>query len=196
MNSKFNAEINAEINAVIVHGSNASNKGNWFSWLKQELEELSVKVFLPQFPIGENQLLFSWLESFEKQAEKERFELNKNTIFVAHSLGPSFVLSLLESINFQIKACFFVAGFTGKLGIPEFDSIHGTFTEKKFDWSKIKKNCKKFICIGSVDDPYVSIEKAGELALILGAEMIELNNQGHFMFFEFPFLLKKIKEQL
>ena len=72
-------------------------------------------------------------------------QLDSETIIIGHSLGPAFILSVLEKLDVQIKACFLVAGFTGILGDLEFDSINKSFTSKQFDWKKINQNCQQFL---------------------------------------------------
>lgn len=39
-------------NYIIIHGSFGSKDGNWFPWLKQELEQQNKKVEVPQMPVG------------------------------------------------------------------------------------------------------------------------------------------------
>jgi len=183
-------------NVFIIHGTGGSPEGNWFPWLKKELEKLGQEVFVPRFPIFENQNLDNWLETFEEYEGK----INEETVFVGHSLGPAFILNLLERFDKKVKACFFVAGFVGLLGIEEFDKLNKTFISGKFDWPRIKKNCEKFYVINSNGDPYVHLEKGKFLAKKLGTEVILMKGAGHINadsgFTTFELLLDKIKEEL
>ena len=182
------------VNIFIIHGAYGNPKENWFFWLKERLQNKNNNVFVPNFPTPNNQTLVNWSNVFDKYKEY----LNKKAIFVAHSLGPAFVLNILE--NNKAKACFFISGFVGKLGIEKFDKINKSFTEKKFKWEKINKNCKDFTVIHSDNDPYVSIEKSKTLAKKLNTETIVIKDGGHFNedsgYKKFPFLLKKIKQKL
>ena len=36
------------MNYIILHGSFGSKDGNWFPWLKQQLEDKKLKVDVPQ----------------------------------------------------------------------------------------------------------------------------------------------------
>lgn len=118
---------------------------------------------------------------------------------MGHSIGPAFLLNILEKLNHSIKAAFFISGFIGLLNNP-FDKYNKTFTTNPFNWSKIKKNCKKFYIINSDNDPYVPLEKGKELAKNLNTKLIILKNAGHineeFGYTKFNFLLKKIKKAL
>lgn len=180
----------------IIHGTKGSSGGNWFPWLRRELELLGHTVFVPDFPTPENQNLQSWMDAFEDYLHL----IDNDTILVGHSLGPAFLLSVLERIPEPVKAAFFVVGFIGPLGLPEFDALNKTFTEKRFDWTTIRNNCKKFYVINSDNDPYVPLEKGKELAKNLKTEVMIIKNAGHINaesgFTKFPLLLEKIKQIL
>jgi len=182
-------------NIVIVHGAAANPQSNWFPWLKSELKKLGCRVFVPKFPTPKNQTLENWLKVFENYKQY----LDENSIVVGHSLGPAFLLSVIEKLNSPIKAAFFVAGAAGLLNKPALDEPVKTFTTKTFDWVKIKKNCKKFYVINSDTDSYVPLEKGKELAKNLDTELIVLKNAGHINkesgYTKFDFLLEKIKDK-
>ncbi|OGM34824.1 hypothetical protein A3D84_03075 [Candidatus Woesebacteria bacterium RIFCSPHIGHO2_02_FULL_42_20] len=183
-------------NIIIIHDTGGNPNGNWFPWLKSELEKLDCRVFVPKFPTPENQSLENWLKVFKAYEQY----LDENSIVVGHSLGPAFLLSVLENLNRPIKAAFFVVGFTGLLNNPDFDELNESFVTKSFDWAKIKNNCKRFYVINSDNDPYVPLEKGKSLAENLGTELIVLKNAGHINeeagYTEFSFLLDKIKNEL
>ncbi|MDY6789216.1 MAG: alpha/beta hydrolase [Candidatus Nanohaloarchaea archaeon] len=178
----------------IIHGAYGDPEENWFPWLKEELEDKGHEVSVPEFPTPENQELEVWKERFQPYMEK----IGGNTVFVGHSLGPAFILSILEDLELEepIRACFFVSGFVGKLGIPKFDRINRSFVDKDFNWERIRKNCKSFYIFHSKDDPYVPLEKAEELAKKLDAGLELIDGAGHFNeesgYTEFKSLLDKI----
>jgi len=180
--------------AFIIHGTFGHPQENWFPWLKEELEKLGFEVFVPAFPTPEGQSLESWMRAFEEFLPKVDWE----TIFVAHSIGPAFVLSVLERLEKPVKACFFVSGFVGSLGKREFDEFNDDIAKREFDWSKIRKNCGRFFLFHSDNDPYVPVEKARNLGRLLGARPIIVKGAGHFNekagYKEFPLLLEKIRE--
>ena len=183
-------------NVFIIHGAYGHPNENWFPWLKSELEKLGCKVFVPRFPTPKDQSLENWLKVFEDYKQC----LNENSIVVGHSLGPAFLLNVLENLDKPIKAAFFVSGFVGLLGNPEIDNINKSFVDRSFDWQKIKQNCKKFYIFHSDNDPYVPLEKAKELAKNLGVDVILVKNAGHFNekagYARFELLLEKIKNEL
>jgi len=181
---------------LIIHGTYGYPKENWFPWLKEELEKLGEKVYVPTFPTPENQTLENWLKVFEDYKKY----LDKDSILVGHSIGCAFILNVLERLNHPIKASFLVAGFLKKLNIKKFIELNKTFVDKSFDWNKIKQNCKNFFVYNSDNDPNVPLEKGKELAKNLGVELKIIKGAGHFNekagYTKFPKLLEDIKRFL
>ena len=180
--------------AFIFHGSNGSNNAHWYPWLKKKLEERNLQVFLPQFPIGDEQTLENWLNTLNP------FKNNlNNSILIGHSLGVPFILNILDLWDYKIKATFFVSGFIGNLEVEDDPNIK-YFSEKNFDWNKIKKNCKRFYVFHSDNDPYVPLEKAEEIVDKLGVKVILIKGGKHFQeqsgFKTFDLLLKKIDNEI
>jgi len=163
--------------AIIIHGTYGNPNENWFPWLKCELEYKGWDVRVPKFPTPEGQTLENWMKVFEEI----RDFVDEDTIFIAHSLGPAFVLSILEDLDFRVAGCFFVAGFVGgALGVPEVDKINKSFTEKDFDWDKIKKNCGYFRTYFSDNDPFVPMKRSLEFSDKLMCDFDCSGGAGHF----------------
>jgi uncharacterized protein len=184
------------VTIFLIHGTYGNPNENWFPWIKSQLKKIGCHVVTPTFPTPENQSLENWNEIFDKYQK----EIDENTIFVGHSLGVAFILSILEKNNVQVRASFFVSGFIGDIGNTIFDRINHSFVNKKFNWIKIRKNCNQFYLFHSDNDPYVSLEKGRELAKNLETELNLVHNAGHFNkksgYDEFNLLLDKIKKEL
>ncbi len=187
---------NGKTNFFIIHGAYGHPQENWFPWLQGKLEKLGYPVFVPKFPTPEGQTLTNWLKVFSKYQKY----LNQDSIVIGHSLGPAFLLNVLQKLKTPIKAAFFVSGFTGNLGNPLFDKINETFANKQFNWGKIKHACHNFYVFHSDNDPYVPLKKAKELAKNLDAKLVIVPGAGHFNekagYTTFPLLLKEIKNFL
>jgi uncharacterized protein len=183
-------------NIFIIHGAYGNPEENWFPWLKSELEKLDCRVFVPKLPTPENQSLENWNKIFDDYKQC----LNENSIVVGHSLGPAFLLNIIQELDKPIKAAFFVSGFLDLLGNPDFDNINKSFIEKSFNWQKIKQNCPKFFVFHSNNDPYVPLEQAEKLAKNLDVDAILVKNAGHFNekagYSKFDLILDKIKPLL
>lgn len=177
----------------IIHGSLGNPNSQWFPWLKKELEKLGHEVIAPQFPVPD-QNLSKWMNTIKPYLDNSK---NEEIIFVGHSIGPSFILSILE--NYKAKAAFLVAGFYGgPLGLAKYDTINKTFSDKEFNFEKIKENCKNFVSFASDNDPYVPLERSKQLAEKLDSKLIVIPGAEHFQdksgYIEFHELLEEIKK--
>lgn len=190
---------------VIIHGWGADSSSNWFPWLAAELRKRNYDVTVPDFPNTQNPKVEEWLEYFRSCAPLARPDKAsvsrqakglqlQDTILVGHSLGCPFILRFLESLKNKekIKAAFLVSAFDRDLGIPEIRN----FTEKPFDWKKIKKASEKFYVINSDNDPYIPFWIAQEVAKNLDTQLVVEHNGEHLNspagFLEYPKLLDKI----
>ncbi len=183
---------------VIVHGSYGYPERNWFPWLKEEIEKLGHRAIVPRFPTPEGQNFENWKQIFLAQAG----QLDDATILIGHSVGAGFILSLLDdlSTNDRIRAAFLVAGFTGTLGLPDYDEINATFVGRSFNWQGIKQHCQDFFVINGSDDPYVPLEKGRQIADSLSVTHELIAGGGHLNqdagFTTFPLLLDKVRSIL
>jgi uncharacterized protein len=181
------------MNFIIIHDEYGTPEGNWYPWLKSELEKLGHTVAVPRLPTPENQNLENWKKALKDQVPV----IDENTIFIGHSLGATFILNILQTQ--KAKACYFVAAFISKLNNEQFDSINGTFLERDWDWSSIKSNCENFVVIHSTDDPYVLTDSCMELCEKLACSATIFSNSGHFNdksgFTSFQYLLDIIKQK-
>ena len=98
-------------NIIYIHDTDGGPEEAFVPWLKKELETDGHKVFVPSFPTPKGQSLESWKTVF-RQYEKH---MNDETIMVGRSIGPAFILRILESSKVKIKAAFLVAGFVSDL---------------------------------------------------------------------------------
>lgn len=175
-------------NFILIHSTGGNPDECFFPWLRKELEKSKHKVYAPFFPTPLGQTLEGWMKEFEPYWK----HVNGQTVFVGRSIGPAFVLRLLERAKVKVKAAFLVAGFCSDLGLDEFEQLVGTFIEKPFNWTKIRDNCGSFYVYNSDDDPFVPFEKGEELARNLGTDVTLVKGAKHFAFKKFPKLLDDI----
>jgi hypothetical protein len=164
-------------NIFIIHGTEGYPEENWFPWLKNELEQLGYKVFVPQFP-SPPIIPAKITEWFEVLKDYDQY-INNDTIFIGHSLGGIFTLRLLEKFKNPIKAAFFVGTPIGIRPILNYDR-DSSFSGFDFDWESIRKNAEHFVVFQSDDDPYVSLGNGEQLAKNLNTQLDFVPNAGHF----------------
>ena len=180
------------LNFFIVHGTLGNPEGNWFPWLKRELEANGHKVISPIFPTPEDQSFTSWLR-VAKEALKG-FDPAK-TILIGHSIGAIFVLRMAEKSEKAFRAVFSVCPFVHDLGLDSYDALNATFIEHVFDWTRIKKNAGEIFCFAGKDDPYVPLSYAAEVADYVSGSLTVVEKGGHLNaksgYLNFLYCLKK-----
>ena len=161
------------MNYIILHGSFGSKDGNWFPWLRKELENKKYVVDNPQMPVGVgNQNYDNWEKEFNK------LNINENTIIIAHSIAPIFVCKYLIKNKIKVKKLIFVCGFNNYLGIdPDFDAVNESMFINNLE--EIKDYCNNIICFYSDNDPYVKFEVEKSFADTVSNEQYIVKNGGH-----------------
>ena len=181
---------------VIIHGSYGSPQENWFPWLATEVQKLGCDAIVPSFPTPDGQSLESWRQAFAEQVGQVEAEM----LFVGHSLGPAFILHLLQESPVAVRGTFLVSGFLGLLGLEDFDPINESFVCGEFDWSRIRERAGVARIYNSDNDPYVPLERGQEIAEGLGVQLSVVKNGGHINasagFRSFPRLLNDMRPLL
>lgn len=184
-------------NFLIIHGTMGDPKGNWFPWLKTELEKSGHNVIVPTFPTPEGQSLSAWSAVAQKALSETE---PANTTLIGHSLGAAFALRLAESASAAFKAAFIISPFMHTLGIDPYDELNSTFISQSPDWPRIRKNLPSVYAFAGQNDPYVPLPFATEVAQQVGAELTVVEKGGHlneeFGYREFPLLLDKIRQTM
>ena len=180
-------------NALILHGTNATSKDNWFLWLKDQLEDKGYNVWLPDLPDSSLPSLKAYNEFIFSNKD---WRFNSESIIIGHSSGAIAILAILNELpeDIVLDKCILVSYFEKDSPGGEWEPNRELF-DYNFDFEKIKKHSKKFIIIHSDNDPYAPLEDAREVARKLGGEFIVKKDQGHFNlekspeYKKFPFLL-------
>lgn len=184
-------------NALILHGTGNNSQGNWFPWLKKELESEGWKVWVPDLPEADHPSIKKYNEFI---FGNKNWQFNDKTVIIGHSSGAVAILGILQHLpeDIKIDTCILIGSFKDALGEKD---LSGLFDEP-FDFEKIKKHSKHFIFIHSDNDPYCPLDHAQYLAKQLDGKLIIKKGQGHFnlqispKYKEFPELLKIIKEEI
>lgn len=180
---------------LIVHGAYGRPDGNWFQWLKAELEMDGHEVFVPRFPTPDGQLFDAWSEIATTILSQFPAE---DTVLIGHSVGAAFILRLAELSKQPYKAVFPICPFVCDLGLPEFDTLNSSFVHHQFSWDMVSKGAQNIICFASDNDPYVPLEFSKKISDSLNSEIVVVANGGHLNassgYNEFPLLLNVIRQ--
>ena len=183
-------------NALILHGAGNNSQGNWFPWLKSELEAKGYKVWSPDLPNSDEPIQKDWLDTIFSNKD---WQFNKESVIIGHSAGSTLILRILESLPYaiQINKAILVAGVVELGTKPEFFQYKRGLVKKPFDWEKIKKSARELYFICSDNDPYQCGADQGKIMQEhLGGELIVKSEEGHFnlekgqQYKQFPFILE------
>ena len=178
-------------NAFIFHGTAGSPEGNWFPWLKRELEKRDIPTTVPRFPTPEGESLKAWFEVLDAQTEK----IESESLLIGHSKGGMFLLKVLERLKEPVETAIFVSAPVGERPILYYDADK-KFSNFEFDWNKIRGKAKQFIVFHSDNDPYVSLANGERLAKELGIKLTFIPKAGHINaesgYTEFPAIIETL----
>ncbi len=155
----------------IIPGYRASPTDHWFPWLKQRAEARGSAATVLKMPTPSNPELGEWLKTLQESISAP----DKNTFFVAHSLGCITLLRYLDSLpaERQIGGFILVSGFSS-LPSGTLSKQLDPFIKDPVDYEHLRKMAAKS----------------------LDAKMVTVAKGGHFMgsdgFTEFPLLLGEL----
>ena len=188
-------------NALILHGAGNNSQGNWFPWLKHELEKIGFEVWAPDLPNADEPNQADWLETIFSNTN---YEFNDESILIGHSAGSTLILRILERLPKEtvVQSALLVAG-TVELGTkPEYFQYKKSLVEDPFDWEKIKAQCQNFTFIHSDNDPYECGSNQGEIMhKHLGGNLIVKPGEGHFnlemgeQYRQFPLVMEIVERE-
>ena len=182
-------------NFFVIHGSFVDSNTDWYPWIRDELIKLNQNVIAPNFPVG---LDIQNYEAWKKELDKYKDYINEDTIFIAHSIGPIFVIKYILENNIKIDSLYSVSGFNGLINIKDFDKVNSTFFMN--DYSNFINYCNNRICYYSNNDPFVPINLLEDFSKKIDAKTVIIENGGHFIeddgYLTFPKLLEDIKKNI
>ncbi len=181
--------------AIILHGTLGSPNGNWFTWLKSDLEAKGLTVWLPQLPNAEQPSLREWADFVYENCP---FSIDEETLIIGHSSGGILALILAQETDVAIGAVVAVSVFYDNS--LNWEPNNRLF-DVSFDWQRICDRTHKLLFVHSDDDPYVPLEQAKYIAEQCDSEIIVIPQQGHFnleksqSYQQFPVLVELMASQ-
>lgn len=182
-------------NALILHGAGNNHTGNWFPWLKHELETKGYQVWVPDLPEADKPNKEKWLN--EVFSNKD-WVFDSESVIIGHSAGATLILRILERLSkgIKINKAILVAGPVNMGTKPEFFVYKKSLVGSPFNWDKIRSSCENFYYVCSDNDRYQCGEDQAKIMQEhLGGELILKKGEDHFnlekgpKYKEFPFIL-------
>jgi len=163
--------------ALILHGTDSDPTASWFPWLEDKLKDEGYNVWVPLLPGNHTPNR----EVYNDYLLSQDWDFVDN-IVIGHSAGAVSVLNLLMDERCpKVKLAVMVSAWKG--GQPnghfEPDQFDHLFSEKGFDFARIKANADKFAFIHSDDDPFCPLEQAADLASELDASLLIMHDAKH-----------------
>lgn len=152
--------------ALIVPGLNGSGEGHWQSWWLKDHPASSLLVSQDDWghPSAEQ-----WLSNLV-----QAIAANPGSILVAHSLGSILVARLANHpVARMVRAAVLVA----PADIGRTQALH----DRRFDFGVMPTEKLGFpsLIVASRDDPYLSFNRALDLATALGSSVVDFGYAGH-----------------
>lgn len=166
-------------NYFIIHGLAGKPFENWFPWLEEKLSKNNLRCIVPQFPTPIQQSYINWEKLLNYY--KELGFVDKDTVFIAHSLGPIFIVKYVIKNRIKIKGLISVEGFNNFIsGMEEFDKINKSFFLNDLELSKFKEFVDFVHCYISENDPNLPIENVKKFTELIRGELHVIPDGEHF----------------
>lgn len=181
----------AQNNIYIIHGYAANVNDHWFGYIERHISGPNNRVIKIALPDSRHPHLLAWNKALRDNIPR----IDKNTFFVAHSLGCITLLDFLAQSKFQqIGGVVCVSGFSDRLTtLPQLDE-YILAAKKDFSFKNKIRQGQMFI---SDHDQYVPAELSLALAQKLNFTYTVIPKAGHFLasdgYIEFPQLLDWLK---
>ncbi|MCS4487169.1 RBBP9/YdeN family alpha/beta hydrolase [Staphylococcus americanisciuri] len=167
-------------NVYIVHGYQAKSSDHWFPWLKKTLEIEGHDVTVLDLPHTEHPNGDEWIQYMQDNIKN----VNKDTIFIAHSLGVITTLKFIQDLDVpKVGSLAMVSGFKGDLQEDDrlpTQEVLDSFFKWELDFNKINNKVIHMFGIAAKDDYVVPIDATRKLCEVLGCKLYEEETGGHF----------------
>lgn len=177
---------------VLIHGSFGHPEEHWFPELKADIESLGQTLIAPKFPTedwdemvkagpkvpAKRQSLSSWFSVFEKDVLPKLSKKDK-IVFIGHSLGPLFILHVVEKYKLRVDCAIFVCPFMDALDRWEFNHVNKSFYKTNFDFELLKQRIPVSYVLYSDNDPNVAKKHSLLFARALDSSTILVRTAGH-----------------
>ena len=192
-------------NYIIIHGTFGHPGENWFPWLAEEISKLDESgntskedILIPHFPSSAYADYDSWKSVIMGYIDSGI--VNKDTIFICHSLGPLFISKILIEEQIKVKGLICVEAAANHLmGNESFDRINQTFFIPSWEYlDQVKQYIDFNYCFYTDNDPHIPYNILKTYVDHAATKAFFIEGAGHFNessgYTKFPQLLELIKQ--
>ena len=144
------------MDVFIVHRWNGTPEGDWYQWLKGELEKRGFEVFIPEMPETDKPSIKKWVGKISEAASA-----SDEPYFVGHSIGCQAILRYIESSGKKSSGVLLIAPWLHlKDAAFETDSdrkVAEEWISIPIDLGKVKSSIRDCRIVMSTGDPYVPV---------------------------------------
>ncbi|KKS26508.1 MAG: Leucine-tRNA ligase [Parcubacteria group bacterium GW2011_GWA2_42_11] len=154
---------------LFLHCYGGSSKGDFWPWLKAELEKKGFEAAVPDLPGGETPKLDEQIKFV-----LDNYEIDEQTIIATHSLGGVLAMKLLGEGKIKARKLIMMApplntDLKDNKPRPALDK----YCDWQFDFKKIKKNVKEIVVLADLEDHIVPAEHTNIISRELDAVLVE-----------------------
>ncbi len=129
---------------------------------------------ISHYKIGSRHLNPWYCRNLNRERERERL------CFIGHSLGPLFILHIVERFNLQLDSAIFTCPFLDKLNKAwQIDHANKSFWKTDFDFARLTQLIPFSYAIYSNSDPYVEEKHSLQFAQKMKCSLIPVRDIGH-----------------
>lgn len=164
----------------IIHRWEETPEGDWYPWVKNQLEQKGYHVIVPEMPDTDSPKIDTWVSKLSDTVGK----LEHTDSFITHSIGAQTVLRYLESQDEKCDKVIMIAPWLEL--IPESldddeKEIARPWIETPIDFTKVNGKANSIIGIFSDNDEYVNyVENQKLFNEKLQYQGVLENGKGHF----------------
>lgn len=180
------------IKVYLIHGYTGSPESDLFPWIIKQLTKNNIDHEAFHMPDPDFPLVKEWDRYLDINIKR----VDENTYFICHSLGCVTLLRYLNRQNSSMKigGMILVSGFLAKL--PQYPMLWD-FADVDLDINRIITMVEQRSVFSAPNDMIVNYKYSQDLAELLQAKMITVENGGHFIeqegFHEFPELFAEFR---
>lgn len=183
--------------AVIIHGLQSNSQGNWFQWLKAQLENYGYEVWVPDMPGADHPSATKWA----KYLLSSSWDFNESLV-IGHSAGAVAALVLAQMLpdKVRLKGEVLVSAFNPVKPQNEYYNDLKDLHDTPFDFAKIQANVDELVFVHGNDDPWAPYIDGQDLAKKTNSPMVMIPYGQHFsvgldpVYKEFPKLMEIIEQ--